>query len=293
MKNKRSKNSMCILTRGVLMLFLLLFCGFCIVFSVSARNGAAKDNQGAQVPILMYHSVCDGSRVSSEYILPVKEFERDLQYLARKGYTAVFLSELVDFQKNGTPLPEKPVVITFDDGHLNTLTSALPLLQKYDMKAVVSVVGEFAETYSAISDRDPTYAYLTFEDIAFLHQSGRFEIGNHTYALHKTHGRFGCAKLPAETEEQYQKMLFDDLTRLQEELTENCGVTPTVFAYPYGSISDAAMPVLKRLGFETVLTCTEKTNILTGSSDELMSLGRYNRSSSFSTVEFFKKLGIE
>lgn len=288
-----SKNSMCIFAKGMLMLFLLCFCFACCGFAVSERKAASEQaREGTEVPILMYHSVCDGSRVESEYILSEKEFEKDMQYLHSHGYKTVFLQELADCLKGNGILPEKPIVITFDDGHLNTLTCVLPILEKYDMKAVVSVVGAFAETYSAISDRDPTYAYLTFDDISALSKSGRFEIGNHTYDLHRTEGRLGCSKLPNESEEQYRRLLYSDLSRLQKELCQSCGVTPKVFAYPYGSISESAMPVLRELGFCAVLTCTEKTNLLTGDPEELMHLGRFNRGSEMSTIEFMKKIGL-
>ena len=83
----------------------------------------------------------------------------------------------------GTPLPQNPVVITFDDGFYNNLSVALPLLEQYDMKATVSVVGSFSENQTE-QDSHKSYSYLTDADIAVLLESGRFEIGNHTNSLH-------------------------------------------------------------------------------------------------------------
>ena len=66
------------------------------------------------------------------------------------------VEDLIRYVDQGTPLPEKPVMLTFDDGHYNYISYLLPLLEEYDMKAVVSVVGEFADTYTETRTPTPT-----------------------------------------------------------------------------------------------------------------------------------------
>lgn len=244
------------------------------------------------VPILMYHSVCDNRRVQSEYRVSPETFESDLVYLREKGYTTIFVADLIAYVYEGYSLPEKPIILTLDDGYLNNLTEVLPLLEKYNMKATVSVVGDFTEAFSQAADRNALYAYLTWEDIRALSASGRVEIGNHTYAMHEIGIRRGCMKIQGESVETYAETLADDLSKLQEALTQYSGLTPIVFTYPYGFVSEEALPVIKQLGFLSALTCYERINYITGEPEQLYHLGRFNRPAGVSTETFMKKNGL-
>ena len=85
-----------------------------------------------------------------------------------------------------------------------------------------------------------------------------------------------------------------DLRRLQDALTKNSGVTPEVFAFPFGDVDNEAVPVLKSLGIVAAFSCEDKIDRLTGDPKELFHLGRINRPSGISTEEFmFFLLRIE
>ncbi len=244
------------------------------------------------VPILMYHSVCDNEKVQSDYRVSPRVFENDMKYLCDKGYTAVFVSDLVGYVYEGMPLPGKPVIVTLDDGYLNNLTEVLPILEKYDMCATVSVVRAFTERAVKENDPNPLYAHLTWDDIKALEDSGRIEIGNHTGAMHEIGERRGCMKISGESEERYDEVLTNDLTSLQNALTEKSGLTPIVFTYPFGFVSEESLPVIKKLGFLAALTCYERINYINGSVDQLYRLGRFNRKPNMTTEEFMNKVGI-
>ena len=127
--------------KGIFAAGLLLLIG---LFSVSALFRAVSASaSGREVPILMYHSVGYNNRVQSQYLLSPEVFEQDLIWLRNAGYTAVFVSDLVAYAEGRGDLPEKPIVLTLDDGYLNNLIYVLPLLEKYQTKAVISVVGSF------------------------------------------------------------------------------------------------------------------------------------------------------
>lgn len=285
----------------------LLICAVAIaVFAISVfyiLNTQAPDEKAViattddtaglpAVPIIMYHSVCENTRVQSDYRIAPSLFEKDLKYLYDKGYTAVFVGDLVGYVYEGVPLPEKPIIITLDDGYLNNLTEVLPILEKYDMCATVSVVGEFIEKAQKEKDPNPLYAYLSWADIKALEDSGRIEIGNHTNAMHEIGERRGCMKMSGESEEHYDKILSNDLTELQNALTENAGLTPMVFTYPFGFVSEESLPVIKKLGFLAALTCYERINYINGTVEQLYRLGRFNRSPNMSTEAFMNKIGI-
>ncbi len=244
------------------------------------------------VPILMYHSVCDNERVQSDYRVSPKAFESDIKYLSDNGYTSIFVGDLVGYVYEGMPLPDKPVIITLDDGYFNNLTYVLPILEKYDMCATVSVVGEFVEKAEKENDPNPMYAYLTWEDIKSLEDTGRIEIGNHTNSMHEIGERRGCMKIVGESDESYDKILSADLTDLQNLLTENSDLTPIVFTYPFGFVSEESLPIIKKLGFLAALTCYERINYIDGTRDQLYRLGRFNRTPDISTEQFMKSAGI-
>ena len=192
---------------------------------------------------------------------------------------------------NGT-LPEKPILLTFDDGHYNNLSAALPLLEKYDCKAVVCVIGKFCRYASdnPTESHHPEYSYLTWEDVTSLQKSGRVEIGSHTYNMHDFSPRFGVGRINGEDDETYVKKMEEDLTKLNEKLDEY-GVKPTVFAYPFGRYNTLAENTLRKMGFKISLSCNEGLNILEqGNPKCLIRFKRYNRASSLTTDGFFSLL---
>ncbi|MBO5222797.1 MAG: polysaccharide deacetylase family protein [Clostridia bacterium] len=266
-------------------------CFFLLIFGLNATLYVSAASSGIELPILMYHSVGYNDRVHSAYLLSPEAFEADLVWLKNHGYHTVFLSEVIDYVDGKGGLPEKPVVITLDDGFLNSFTYVLPLLQKYDMKATVSVVGSFCEAYTQHPDPNPAYAYLAWSDVRALVDSGLVEIGNHTYDMHSVGVRRGCMRKADESVASYASALSSDLSRLQSMLREQVGITPTVFAYPYGAVSSEAVYVLQSLGFRAALTCSEQINLISPAVPEgLYHLGRFNRPSGETTVGFMQKV---
>ena len=91
----------------------------------------------------MYHSVSRGS--PGKYVIPPETLEEDIIYLKNAGYETVFISDITDFVLGKSALPEKPVALTFDDGHYNFLSQVVPVLKEREARATVSVVGSFTD----------------------------------------------------------------------------------------------------------------------------------------------------
>ena len=100
------------------------------------------------VPIVMYHGVLDDTSRQGQYIITPTQLEEDLKIIKERGYTTVVMQDLLDYVDNGTPLPDKPIMLTFDDGYYNNYLYADPLLKRYGMKAVISPVCKWTEFYS-------------------------------------------------------------------------------------------------------------------------------------------------
>lgn len=92
------------------------------------------------LPVALYHSITASEINYATDIISVSQMRQDLQYLKDNGYTPVFMSELIDFVYHDGLLPEKPILLTFDDGYVDNYTLLFPLLQEFEMKAVVSLI---------------------------------------------------------------------------------------------------------------------------------------------------------
>ena len=224
-----------------------------------------------EVPIIMYHSILKDSSRSNKYTVTPAVLEEDLKYIKDKGYTTVTIADLISYVYDNKPLPEKPIVLTFDDGHYNNYGYLFPLLEKYDMKAVISIVGSYTDKFTETDEANLNYSYLRWKDIKELMDTGRIEFQNHTYNLHSNTGK-------------------DDILKLQQEFEENTHYTPQCFTYPFGGISNASLDIIKELGFKASLSCEQGINKLTKNPNSLYLLKRYNRPSYISTYNFFQKI---
>ncbi len=244
------------------------------------------------LPILMYHSILKDPARAGKYVVSPDVLEEDMKYLQENGYTTIVMENLIRYVYFGEALPEKPVMLTFDDGYYNNLTYVYPLLQKYNMQAVISVVGTYTESFSKVKDPNPNYGHLSWDEIKELSDSGYVEIQNHSYNLHGQNGRKGAQKNWGENEHEYVSVLTSDLMKLQGCLQEYCGITPTTFTYPYGQISPESIEPVRQMGFLASLSCYEKDNYITRDPECLYCLNRYNRPSGLSTEDYMKKVGI-
>lgn len=269
----------------LLFLFVLIFI-FVLLFSFAFANS----DEYIKVPIIMYHSILKDPARSNKYTITPAVLEEDLKYIKANGYETITISDLISYVYDDKPLPPKPIILTFDDGHYNNYGYLYPLLEKYDMKAVISIVGSYTDKFSETDEANLNYSYLRWKDINELISSGRVEFQNHTYNLHdNTHGRIGAKKKKGESDDEYKKILEEDINKLQNEFKENTGYVPTCFTYPFGSISNSSLDIIKELGFKASLSCEEGINKITKNPNSLYLLKRYNRPSYVSTYNIFKK----
>lgn len=280
---KRFLKLLCVDALVFLCLFITANMAGC--FSAGADS---KDEEFINVPIIAYHSIVKDK--SEKYIITPDTFENDLKYLSENGYQTIFAEQLADYVYNNTPLPPKPIIITFDDGLYNNLYYALPLLEKYDMCAIISVVGSYICNVSSYDPQQPDFTYLIWEDLLDLLNSKRIEIGNHTYSMHNNAVRKGSMRKIGESEESYSAALTRDIGLLQSMIYAETGYIPITFSYPFGHVSEESLPVLREFGFKVTLTFDEGINKITSDPDCLYGLKRFNRDGSLSTEEFMLKI---
>lgn len=270
----------------------IIFAAACIIILSTLSIGACftfknSEADGISVPILMYHHILKDPARHGSYVISPDEFEADLKFLKESGYTAVTISDLIKYVNGEAALPEKPVILTFDDGYLSALEYAFPLLKKYEMKAVISIIAKESEEYSKSGDRHVPYAHLSWEDLILMRKSGIFEVQNHTYDMHKNKKgeRCGTKKVSGESAEHYAAEFKKDVGTAQQLLLKNAEVNATCFTYPFGMISKESVALVKEMGFSSSLSCFEGINYITPDPDSLYLLKRYNRAHKRSAQE--------
>lgn len=238
--------------------------------------------------VLMYHSLRKEKSAQNDYVIDPSYLESDLKYLKENGYETITVNDLIEHFENGKALPEKPVMLTFDDGYYNNYTYAYPLLKKYNAKAVISPIGITIDEYQKSKDKNPAYAQLDWDDIREMYQSGLIEFQNHTYNLHTTDkGRQGAAQKRGESDEAYKQLLSEDLKQFNERFKAEVGYLPSTVTFPFGAKNDLSIEIVKEMGFDAALDCENKMNVLE-SADDLYYIHRFIRPNNISTEDFFE-----
>ena len=271
---------------GLLLLFLVVLFG---MGSVLTRAYAADG--GVRVPVIMYHAVIDDETQQGKYVITPEELESDFRWLKEAGYTPVLSSDLIAYCDGETVLPEKPILLTFDDGYYNNYLYAFSLAQRYRMKFILSPIGKYTDVYTKTPDLNPYYAHCTWDMLREMHSSGLVEIGNHSYDLHSTeNGVLGTKRRASETEEAYAERLREDVLLAQACFERELGCRPTVFTYPFGAVSEGEPALIRDMGFTVTLSCEEKISTVTSDPRSLTALGRFLRPGGESSEAFFSRV---
>ena len=219
------------------------------------------EQSSTTLPILMYHHVVPDGTECNDMTVTTGKLEKDLQWLQDHGYETILSYQLLP----ETQLPEKAVLITFDDGYRSNYELAYPLLQKYQTKAVISIM-VFMQQVNASS-------FLSWEMCREMSDSGLVEIGSHTCRLHNLDDRNGgftpggingIQRKPEESDADFQTRVLGDIRRSHELLEEKLEREVTFFAYPFGIREPDAEPLIEELFPVTVVTLAGTADLSNG-----------------------------
>jgi peptidoglycan/xylan/chitin deacetylase (PgdA/CDA1 family) len=191
-----------------------------------------------QVPILCYHQIRDwkptDSKTSRTYIVPPTAFAAQMRMLADSGYHTITPDQLYAYLISGTRLPEKPIMLSFDDTDLDQYTVGYPEMKKYGFKGVFFIM--------TVSLGRPHY--MSRDQVRSLSDEGN-TIGSHTWDHHNVKKYEGNDWI----------IQLDKPTKQLEQIT---GKRIQYFAYPFGLWNTAAFPELKKRGFVAAFQLNEK-----------------------------------
>lgn len=189
-----------------------------------------------RVPILMYHYISEPPEDADEYrtdlSVPPERFRQQLQYLRDHGFTPIDLYDLSLAVTARKELPEKPVILTFDDGYVDNYHNAFPILREFGYSGTFFVVTEFVDTQAP--------AYMSWAMIEEMAAAG-MRIENHS----RTH---------ADMTAQERDGLIWQIRGAQETLTAHLGYEPRFFCYPGGRYDEDTIAMLQELNFWGAVT---------------------------------------
>ncbi len=213
---------------GVIFFVATIFLGF--IYNLPEPEG---------FPILEYHTITNKPDPSSEiYNVPPAEFSAQLDYLQENGYTTITLNDFIKARRYGKNLPEKPIILTFDDGYADNYSEMLPILEAHGMTAVIFV----------ITNEIGKHGYLTLDQLKDLQKRG-VEIGSHT-----------ADHLPLVT---LNDELLDNQIRISKIFLEWNGLDPIgSISYPNGVYSPEIIEKLKAENYLAAVTGEAGLNTL-------------------------------
>ena len=272
---------------------IIIFTAFFLsaIILISVMTGAVKettaDTDSVKLPVIMYHSLLKDEKLQNDYTVSPTLFENDLKYLTENGYTTVVVKDLTDYAYGKKSLPEKCIMLTFDDGYYNNYVYAYPLLRQRGMRAVVSIIGSQTALFTENGEENAYWSHLRAERLRETEDV--FEIQNHSWNLHEYGERRGCLRRSGEDEAHYAKLLHED-TEQTQQLIEEIGLpAPECYTYPFGACSEESERILREMGFLCTLGCEERINTVTRDPESLYQLGRFNRAAFESTDDFLRR----
>ena len=250
----------------------------------------------AKVPVLMYHHLTDGEQ-NSATITPAL-FREHMQALSDAGYQTVSLAELRAYVYEGAGLPDKPVLLTFDDGYESNYELAFPVLKEFGMKAAIFVIGSSVGKDTYKDTGEPIHPHFSAAQAQEMTDSGLIEIQSHTYDMHQSAtlepgvARESVEPLEGETEADFIAAMRDDFGKNRALIADMTGSAPFALAYPKGVYSELTQAVAVEEGIVVTLTSDPGVNTLVrGLPQSLLALRRNGVNEDVSVEQLLALLG--
>lgn len=224
--------------------------------------------ESVTVPVLLYHYIRvnpdKNDKVGFGLSVTPYDFASQMNYLSTHGYHTITPDDLALALFSNKSLPDKPVILTFDDSYRDYYTQAFPILKAYNLKAINFVITGFVGGPN----------YLTWSQIEEMKESGNSVFGAHT--IH----HLALAYLSADS---VRREIIDS----KKDLENHLGLTVNWLAYPYGSVNDQVAQITKEIGYVGAFG----TNFGSfQSKDKIFTLPRIKIGGGNSTASFAAKL---
>jgi peptidoglycan/xylan/chitin deacetylase (PgdA/CDA1 family) len=211
------------------------------------------------VPILLYHSISEDVPAKfADWAVPPRMFAEHMAYLSENRYTPITVTRFAaSITGNNGPLPDRPVVLTFDDGFADFYTDALPILKQYGFEATLYIPGGLVGASNHRLYDESGKHLLDWDQIAEIGETG-IECGAHSYS----HPQLDTLSIASARREVFHS---------KEVLENRLGRRITSFSYPHGYYSKAVRRLVQEAGYTSA--CGVK-HAMSGTADDHFSLAR-------------------
>ncbi|WP_422102192.1 poly-beta-1,6-N-acetyl-D-glucosamine N-deacetylase PgaB [Vreelandella sp.] len=269
--------------------------------------GPAQANRSpGDYVVISYHDIVDTS-VTPELDIYSQTITRNrlvehFNLMASSGYQPVSLQQIIDAKAGGPALPDKAVLLTFDDGYRSFYEIVFPLLKLYNFPAVQAVVGSWLDVpaggrvpYGSITL--PRERFLSWAQVKELDESPLVEIASHSYNLHygvigNPMGNEQAAAVTSiwesrrgyEREADYLARLRQDMQQTQQRFQQEIGQSPRIMVWPYGAYSEATLNIAAEYGMPYTFSLLSAPNQI---NDPMRSMNRYliDQETTLETIE--------
>ncbi len=244
-----------------------------ILLTVLAAAQARAEPPGQRFVSVAFHDVVDKPADLGSDAVTTKILVQFFDWLKGTGWTALSLDDLSDAARGRRKLPDKAILLTFDDGNASFYTRVFPLLKAYNYPAVSSLVGSWMEdrpdgTVLYGDQKVPRTNFISWDQARDMQASGLVEFASHSYDLHRTvranpqgnmtpaaiTWRYDPRSRTYETDSQYLARIRADLAHSRTLMEANLGRPPRAITWPFGRYTGPALKVAKEVGFSFALT---------------------------------------
>lgn len=264
-----------------------------IILGITMMKPALSNEKASELIVFSYHDVLDNTaEVSNQHLPQTITRERLIEHfnlIDTHGYHPISFQEYLDAEAGFQQLPEKAVMLVFDDGYRSFYDTVYPLLKLYDFPAVSAVVGSWldvpeGEKVSYGNSLLPRESFMSWQQLQELQEDPLVEIASHTYDMH-----YGVSGNPQgneqavavtsrwqngqyESEQEYLHRVRLDMERATTQLKERLGTAPRLMVWPYGAYSEATLDVAAEYGMPHSFSLQSQPNKLV---DGNRVMGRY------------------
>lgn len=213
---KKMKRNIIIVLIAICTLFILISCYIYII----NKN---------KIPVLCYHNLATAEEKTNfesekDWTIDVKNFEEQLKYLKKHNYKTLTMEEFYKWKQGMLNLPQKSVLITFDDGFLSNYHYAFPLLKKYNMNATVFLIGEYVQNATQTDWDENIKTYMPLELVEKSKEEyPNIDFCSHTYGLHYHNS----------INEVSKEQMKEDFSLFKNNITDT-----KFIAYPFGQYNE-------------------------------------------------------
>ncbi len=280
----------------------------CILLMVIAATAARAAPYGQRFVAIAFHDVVDDPADLSSDAVTTRTLVQFFDWLKGAGWTVVSLDDLSDAASGRRKLPDKAILLTFDDGYESLYTRVFPLLKAYNYPAVAPLVGSWMEDnpdgkvlYG--DDRIARTTFVSWAEAREMQASGLVEFASHSYDLHRgvqanpqgnstpavVTWRYDPHSRSYEDDAGYAARIRADLLRSAAMMEAQLGRRPRVIAWPYGRYTGPALQVARQLGFSFGLTLDAEP----ADTSDLYTIHRYYPSGAASLGDLVRNLRFE